>query len=149
MVVILQTIPVGIELVKTVCVYILDPVEISTFVLFQTNKPSPAKPNHPKKRKKNIHTSRTTRNLPPLLQTIQLTAAIRLGLTLHIIIIESAAAVADKERSAHQRRRGSSDLIHLGDVIGHRGGVDEDMLVESGARKSQLLGNGVNGFAAG
>lgn len=45
---------------------------------------------------KNVHTRRTTGDLPALFQTLQLAPAIRLGLALHKIVIERLAAVANK-----------------------------------------------------
>ena len=93
----------------------------------------------------NIHASRTARHLSSLLQTVQLSAPVRLVLALHKVVVVGLAAVSDKVRRAVQRRRRSTDLLHLGDVIGHRGRVDQHLLVKPGAvisvRKSWSLFN--------
>lgn len=99
-VVVLQTLPVGVELFQAVGIDILD------------------------------HTGSATRNLPTLLQTLHLPSSISVGLALHVIIIVGSASVPDKERRASQRCRSSPYLLHLGDVIGHRRCVNEDMLVK-------------------
>lgn len=82
------------------------------------------------RRVNNIHTSSAARHLAPLLQAFDLPAAVGLVLALHEIVIESLAAVADEVRRAGQICRGGTNLLHLGDVVRHGGGVDEDMLVE-------------------
>lgn len=78
----------------------------------------------------NIHASRTARHLSTLLQTVQLSAPVRLVLALHEVVVVGLAAVSDKVRRAVQRRRRSTDLLHLGDVIGHGGRVDQHLLVK-------------------
>lgn len=127
MVVILQTLPVGIELLQAVSVDILDPVDALAPLRTHTH----AHIFSLSLSGINIHSSRTPRDLPPLLQTLHLPAPIRLGLTLHIVIVERLAPIPDKVRGAHQWRRCCPDLVDLGDVRGHRGGVHQDTLVEA------------------
>lgn len=81
--------------------------------------------------KRDVHTSRTTRDLPTLLHTLQLSPTLRLALTLHIIIVERRTPVPDEIRCARQRRGRRSDLVHLGDIRGHGGRVHQDTLVEA------------------
>jgi len=76
------------------------------------------------------HARSTTCDLPSLLQAIQLTPAIRLGFALHEVVIVRLAACTDKEGSAHEGGGAGADLWDFWDVIGERGGVDEDMLIE-------------------
>lgn len=82
----------------------------------------------------NIHASSAARHLAPLLQALNLSAAVGLVLALHEIVIEGLAAVADEVRRTGQIGRSGSNLLHLGDVIRHGCGVHEDMLVESDRR---------------
>lgn len=78
----------------------------------------------------NIHTSRTAGDLPSLLQALDLPAPIGLGLALHKVIVVRLAPVSDEVRRAHQRGGRRANLIDLGDMVGHRRRVDQDMLVE-------------------
>lgn len=78
-----------------------------------------------------IHTSRTAGDFATLLETIQLSSAIGIGLALHVVIVIGTAAVSDKERCAHKRGGCSADFLDFGDVIWHRRRVDEDVLTES------------------
>lgn len=127
-VVVLQTLPVAIELLQAVGVDILDAATISP-AHTHTHTYTPSHTLTPPGR--NLHSRRTPRHLPPLLQTLHLPAPIRLGLALHIVFVERLAPIPDKVRRAHQRRRRRPDLLDLGDVRGHRGGVHQDTLVEA------------------
>lgn len=120
-VVVLQTLPVGSELLQAVGVDILDTAQSQHF------------PNHQSTSDKSVdvHTSRTTSDLTTLLQTFQFPASIRLALALHVIVIECPAPISNEISCARQRRRRSSDLFDLGDIGGHRGGVHQDTLVEA------------------
>jgi len=80
---------------------------------------------------RNIHASSTARHLPALLQAIDLPAAVGLVLALHKVVIEGLAPVSDEISRAHERRRCGTDFFHLGDVVGHGGGVHQDSLVEA------------------
>ena len=55
----------------------------------------------------------------------------RLRLTDHIIIIESLAAITNKERSAQERGGRGADFFNWGDGGREGGCVYEDLLVES------------------
>lgn len=78
-----------------------------------------------------LHGRSASCNLPPLLQALNLAFAIRVGLTLHKVVIVSLASCPNEVRGAHQGSRGGADLLDWRYVGGHRAGVDEDMLVES------------------
>lgn len=82
--------------------------------------------------KSDLHARRTPGYLPALLQTLNLSSAIRIRLALHEIVIVGLAPCADEEGGTHQGCRGGADLWDLGDVVWHGSGVDEDMLGESG-----------------
>jgi hypothetical protein len=69
-------------------------------------------------------------NLATLLQAVEFTAAVRLVLALHVVIVESLAAGADGEGSASKECRCGTNFLDLGDVVGHRRGVHEELLVE-------------------
>jgi hypothetical protein len=79
----------------------------------------------------NLHASGTTRHLPALLQAVDLPAAVGLVLALHEVIVEGLAPVSDEVGRAHERRRCGTDFFHLGDVVGHGGGVHQDSLAEA------------------
>lgn len=80
---------------------------------------------------KYIHTSRTAGDFATLLETIQLSSTIGIGLALHVVIVIGTAAVSNKKRCAHKRGGGGADFLDFGDVIWHRRRVDEDVLTES------------------
>lgn len=132
-VVVLEAVSVSLELVEAVGVNVLDAVRRSVSCPAHSPQvtgsaiPIPF-PTH--SGKKYIHASSAARHLAPLLQAIELPAAIRLVLALHVIVIECLAAVANEVRRTRQECRGSANLLHLGDVVRHGGGVHEDMLVE-------------------
>jgi hypothetical protein len=133
-VVILEAVSVGLELVEAVGVDILDTVvrtisvSCSAYPLRVTESAIRFFPNT--LRAKYIHASSAARHLAPLLQALDLPAAISLVLALHEIVVESLAAVANEVRRTAQECRGGANLLHLGDVVRHGGGVHEDMLVE-------------------
>ena len=74
---------------------------------------------------RNIHTLRTPRDLPPLLQTVNLALPTRLGLALHEIVIVGLTPRADEVGRAQQWSRGRADLLDLGDRGRERRRVDE------------------------
>ena len=84
-----------------------------------------------------IHTSRTAGDFATLLETVQFSSAIGIGLALHVVIVIGTAAVSDKERCAHKGSGCGADFLDFGDVIWHRRRVDEDVLIES-VRRGQL-----------
>lgn len=71
-------------------------------------------------------------NLTTLFQAVELAAAVRLVLALHVIIVESLAAGADSEGRTSQECRCGTNLLDLWDMVGHRRGVHEELLVELG-----------------
>lgn len=127
-VVVLETLPVGLELVQAVSVDILDAMtgQYLPLRLKAVSKDS------------NIHASGTARHLPALLQAVDLSAAIGLVLALHEVVIESLAAVSNKISCTHKRCRCGTDLLDLGDVVGHGRGVHQDSLVEAVRRGYRL-----------
>jgi len=82
-------------------------------------------------RRELIHAGRASRDFTSLLQTIQFTPAIGLGLAHHVVIVVGFAAGADKEGGAEEGCGGSSDFLDLGDILRQRSGVNEHRLVES------------------
>lgn len=87
-------------------------------------------------RGKNIHASSTARNLAPLLQAVNLAATVRLVLALHVVVVEGLAPVANEVGCTEQGCRCGANLLDLGDVVRHGGGVHQDMLVETGGMVS-------------
>jgi hypothetical protein len=133
-VVVLKAVGVGLELIEAVGVDILDTVARTISVscpAYSLRVIESAIRFFPKTlRAKYIHASSTARHLAPLLQALDLPAAISLVLALHEIVVKCLAAVANEVRRAGQESRGGANLLHLGDVVRHGGGVHEDMLVE-------------------
>lgn len=129
-VVVLEAVGVGLELVKAVGVNVLDTVPRSVRCPAHSPELAGPIPFPINTGKKYIHASSTARHLAPLLQALELSAAIGLVLALHVIVVESLAAVANEVRRTGQECRSSANLLHLGDVVRHGGGVHEDMLVE-------------------
>lgn len=119
-VVVLETLPVGLELVEAVGVDVLDAARGQYL-----------RPNSKINNRNNVHASGTARHLPALLQAVDLPAAIGLVLALHEVVIEGLAAVSNEIGCTHQGRRCGTDLLHLGNVIGHGRGVHQDSLVEA------------------
>lgn len=125
-VVVFEALPVGIELLQAVSVDILDPVECQF-------------PYSPKLKSfvwyiRYIHTSRTAGDFATLLETVQLSSAIGIGLALHVVIVIGTAAVSDKKRCAHKGSGCGADFLDFGDVIWHWRRIDEDVLTESVGR---------------
>ena len=56
----------------------------------------------------------------------------RFSLAKHEVVIVGSASVADEVSGAEERSRGGADFFDFGDVLGHGGRIDQDMLVESG-----------------
>lgn len=79
----------------------------------------------------NLHTSRASRNLPSLLQAVDLSGAVSFGLTNHEIIVEGFASGTNEVGGAEERGRARSDLLHSGDRVGEGGGVDKNLLIKS------------------
>ena len=88
---------------------------------------------------RNVHAGRAPRHPPPLLQALDLAAAAGLRLALHVVIVVVAAPRADEEGGGEERGRGRADLLDRGDRVRERGGVDEDVLVET-ERAAALAG---------
>lgn len=133
-VVVLEAVGVGLELVEAVGVDILDTIARTISVSCNAHSlratESAIRFFLKALRARYIHTSSAARHLAPLLQALNLPAAISLVLALHEIVVESLAAVANEVRRAGQECRSGTNLLHLGDVVRHGGGVHEDMLVE-------------------
>lgn len=125
----------GIELFEAVCVDVLEsrrhqhPLQTANFRYTKEKQ----------RKGSDIHTGRAAGNLSAFFHTLELPTTIRIGLALHVVIIKSPAPISDEVGSAHKRCGSHTDLIHLRDVIGHRGGVNKDMLIESAeSRHGQL-----------
>ena len=118
---VLQTLPVDAELRQTILIDVLDTAAL-------VSHPSYI---HRLDFRELVHASGTSCDLATFLHALQLAPAVRLGLAHHVVIVEGLAPCADEEGGAEKRRRASSDLLDLGDVVGKRGGVDEGLLVES------------------
>lgn len=76
-----------------------------------------------------------------LLQALKLALARVLRLALHVVIVVVAAAGADEEGGREEGGRRRAELLDLGDRVRKGGGVDEDLLVEAiliGKRKESL-----------
>jgi hypothetical protein len=143
-IVVLQTLPVGIELLQAVCVDVLDPVppnQLATRSVIQLTQLAPQL--HASRR--NIHTSRTSRNFAPLLKTLGLALPVRLVLALHVVIVERLASVPDEVRGTVQRRRRRSDLRYLGDALRERRRVVEVLLVEPAGETLDTCAAGSSG----
>jgi hypothetical protein len=79
-----------------------------------------------------IHARCASCDLATLLHALQLAAAVGLRFAHHVVIVVGLASCANEERGAEKRSRAGSEFLDLGDVIRQRGGVDEDLLRESG-----------------
>lgn len=77
------------------------------------------------------HTSRTSRNPPPLLHTLKLPFPVRLCFAHHVVVIVVLASGTDEEGSAHQRGGAGADLLDFGDGVWEWGGINEDGLIEA------------------
>lgn len=89
------------------------------------------------RKRSDIHTPRASGDPPALLQALKLALSGVLSLALHIVVVVIFAPGADEKRSRHQRGRSGTKLFDLGNRVGQRGGVDEDMLVE--AAETQIV----------
>lgn len=81
------------------------------------------------------HARSASGDLAAFLHAVELAAAAGLVSAHHIVIIVVLAAGPDEKGGAHQRSGARADLLDFGDVVGERGRVDEDLLVESGPRR--------------
>ena len=82
-----------------------------------------------------VHTPGAPGHPPAFLQAVELALAGVLGLALHEVIVVLAASGADKKGGREERRRADSELLYLGDRVRKRGGVVEDLLVETGEER--------------
>ena len=80
------------------------------------------------------HARSTPRHFPPLPHTVELPRPVRVGLALHVVIVESLAAVADEEAGAQEWRGRRPNFLDLGYVRGHGRRVEEHRLIESGRK---------------
>ena len=78
-----------------------------------------------------IHARGAASDSASLLQAVHLSVAGLLGLALHVVIVVLAASCADEEGGGQQGSRAGTDFLDGGDILRERGGVDEDLLVES------------------
>lgn len=104
-VVVLEAVGVSLELVEAVGVNVLDAVRercqlASLLPLRQLNRQPDCFPNA--HWAKYIHASSAARHLAPLLQALELSAAVALVLALHIVVVECLAAVTNEVRSTGQ-----------------------------------------------
>lgn len=84
-VIVLQALPMGIELLQAVGVDVLDPISsINTQDCANLDDDC------------HIHTCRTPCDFPPFFQALKLPSAVGLGLALHVIVIVRATAIADE-----------------------------------------------------
>lgn len=88
LVVVLQTLPVGAELLEAVFIDVLDDARC------------------------------TPRDLAAFLHALQLSPAVCLGLAHHVVVIVGLASCANEEGGAEQGRRTGAELFDLGDVVG-------------------------------
>jgi hypothetical protein len=102
----LQALPVVAELAKTLVVDVLDTATPSVMRAV-TQRPRGV-----------IHARRTPRDLPAFLHAVQLTAAVRLGLAHHVVIVVGLAARPDEKGGTEKGRRAGTELSDLGDVVG-------------------------------
>lgn len=102
---VLEALPVGAELVKTLLVDVADAagrqhtIRSSSFLSF-------------------LHACRTSGHLAALLHALKLSPAVGLGLAHHVVIVVGLAPRADEKGSAEEGRRTGSELLDLGDVVG-------------------------------
>jgi hypothetical protein len=84
----------------------------------------------------NIHTTRASGDPTALLQALELALAGVLGLAQHEVVIVVLASCADEEGRRHKRGRGGSELLDLGNRLGERSRVVENVLVEARVNSS-------------
>lgn len=80
----------------------------------------------------NVHAGGASGDPTTLLQTIKLAAARAVRLALHEVVIVFAATGADEVGRRQERRGAGTNLLDLGDIVGQRGRVDLELLVEPG-----------------
>ena len=85
------------------------------------------------------HARRAARHLAPFLEALGLAFAVGERLAVHVVVIVGFAAGPDEEGGAEEGSGGGADFVDFGDGVRERGGVDEDLLVESGGN---MLGRG-------
>lgn len=138
-VIVLEALPVSLELRQAVGVDILDPVIESARRSILDDVPGLQKNGHDKHKRRNVHASGTARDLATLLQAIELPAAIALVLALHKVIVVGLAALADKVGGTEKGCGSGAELLDLRDVVRHGRGVHEDFLVETVRRGMGLV----------
>lgn len=79
----------------------------------------------------NVHALGAAGDAATLLHAVKLAAARVLSLALHVVVVVVAASGADEEGCRQERGRAGTNLLDRRDIIGERGRVDEDLLVES------------------
>ena len=84
-----------------------------------------------------VHTPGAPGHPPAFLQAVELALAGVVGLALHEVIVVLAASGADEKGRREKRRRADTELLDLGDRVRERGGVVEDLLVETARNVSQ------------
>lgn len=75
--------------------------------------------------------SSATRDFPALFQAFDLAFAVGLIFTHHEVVIVRFAASANEIACGEQRCRRGTNLVDLGNVVGERIRIDEDVLVEA------------------
>lgn len=118
LVVVLEALPVGAELVQALLVDVGDAGNSQRFALGGRIYPF-------------LHARGTPGDLATLLHAFQLSPAVGVGLAHHVVIVVGLASRADEEGGAEQGCRTGAELLNLGDVVGQRSGVDEGLLVEA------------------
>jgi len=78
-----------------------------------------------------VHAARASGGPPTLLEALEFALAGVLCLALHVVVIVVAASRPDEVRRRKKGSRASTELFDLGDRIGKRGGVVENLLVEA------------------
>lgn len=144
MVIVLETIGMGLELIQAVGVDVLDTVTGLTHEFSHCDSIPLGVSDCVGKL--NIHTSGAASNLAPLLQTVKLPAPIGLVLALHKVIVIRLAPVPDEVGRAEEECGCGPDFFHLGNVVGHRRGVHEQMLVKPVRRGREWLVRGDGGY---
>lgn len=127
-VVVVEALPVLLELLQAVGVDVLDPGGSVSDL--------PTDPNsHRIVSGSNIHAPRASSDPTTLLEAFELSPARVLRLALHVVIVVVAAPGADEVGGGIERRRGDAELLDLGDRLGEGSGVDQLRLVEARGRR--------------
>ena len=95
-----------------------------------------------------VHTPGAPGHPPAFLQAVELALAGVVGLALHEVIVVLAASGTDEEGRREERRGADSELLDLRDRVRKRGGVVEDLLVET-ARNVSRSGSPMAGWKRG